>query len=271
MLAGRTVLENSEQTTADVVYNQYDFRMSAILAPRKRGSFEIKRGIVPQGTLLWTYDHREGRVSKAWYGFDYPLVILLENDDIWMSDSQPEVEEIMGAAAKAKGDVLISGLGIGLLPTFLKDKADVERIDIVERQPEVIDLVFDQIASPKMRIVNDDVFHFLDTTSNQYDFIYVDIWKPITAPLKEIDAARQKAVRCLKPDGVFWCWLQELYDRIKDRLPQEPTGPTSKEGLHEPCLICGKTLRDDYAGLCGNCAEGMGLKLVSETSGQKAA
>lgn len=30
-------------------------------------------------------------------------------------------------------------------------------------------------------------------------------------------------------------------------------------GIYEPCLICAKTLRNDYAGLCMDCADSMGL------------
>jgi hypothetical protein len=260
---GQCIMENAVGAEPEIIYNQYDYRMSTILKTGKRGSFEIKRGVVPEGTPLWTYDHKQGTVSQAFCAFDYPLMILLESGDIWMSDSQPEVEEIMGAVAVAKGDVLIAGLGIGLLPTFLKDKEDVVRIDIVEMHQQVIDLVFDQIASPKMKIINDDIFHYLDTTSNKYDLIYIDIWKPITTPLREIHAARRQAEKCLKPNGVFWCWLQELYDRIQDKLPAEPTGPTSEPGPHEPCLVCGKVIRDDYAGLCGECADGLGLRLTA--------
>ncbi len=258
-------MENTVEVEPAVVFNQYDYRMSTILKPDKRGSFEIKRGVVPEGTLTWTYDHQQGTVSQALCAFDYPLMVLLESGDIWMSDSQPEVEEIMGAVAVARGDVLIAGLGIGLLPTFLKEKEEVVSISIVEMHQEVIDLVFHQIASPKMRIIKDDIFHYLDTTPVKYDMIYIDIWKPVTTPLKDIETARRKAEKCLKPDGVFWCWLQELYDRIKDKLPVEPTGPTSEPGPHEPCLVCGKVIRDDYAGLCGDCAGGLGLKLTSGT------
>lgn len=242
-----------------IIQNRYDFRMSTILKEGKIGSFEITKRIIHKGTVLGMYNSKEGRITKGEYQFDYPLVTLDESGCTWMSDAQFEVEGAIGAVTAARGDVLIAGLGIGLLPTFIKDKKSVRRIDIVELHQDVIYLVFNQIASPKMRIIKDDIFHYLSTTPNRYDFIHIDIWNSITAPLEEIDLARGKAQGCLKPNGVMWCWLQELYDRIKDKLPKEPTQATSEAGVHEPCLICGKRLRHDYAGLCMDCADLMGL------------
>lgn len=243
----------------ETIYNLYDFRMSHLLKEGKVGSFEIKKKIIPKGTILNMYSSKEGRIFKGKYQFDYPLVTLDEDGYTWMSDSQLEMESIIGAIIAAKGDVLIGGLGIGLLPTLIKNNRNVKRIDIVELHQEVIDLVFPYIRSKKMRIIKDDIFHYLDTTENRYDFIHIDIWGSIVAPLKEIDNAQEKAKGCLKPNGIIWCWLQELYDRIKDKLPREPIHKTGPATIYDPCLICGKTLRYDYAGLCMDCADLMGL------------
>lgn len=241
------------------ICNQYDFRMSSILKEGKKDSFEIKKEVIPRDIVMNIYNNKEGRITKGKYQFDYPSVVLKENGNIWMSDSQLEVESIIEAVAVARGDVLIGGLGIGLLPTFIKNTRSVRKIDIVELHQEVIDLVFHQIATSKMRVINDDIFHYLDTTNNKYDFIHIDIWSSITAPMKEIDIVKEKAQRCLKPNGIIWCWLQELYNRIKDKLPKEPIFKTNILAIHEPCLICGKKLRNDYAGLCMDCADDMGV------------
>lgn len=242
-----------------IVYNWYDFRMSSILSVNKIGSFTIEKTTIAKGTILDIYNSKEGRITKGKYAFDYPLVKLVEDGHTWMSDSQLEVESAIGAISAARGNVLIGGLGIGLLPTFIMKKKSVNRIDIVELYQEVIDLVFPYIKTPKMNIINDDIFHYLDITPNMYDFIHIDIWGSITAPLKEIDATREKAEKCLKSGGIIWCWLQELYNRIKNKLPKEPIPQTSFFAICDPCLICGKTLRYDYAGICMDCADNMGV------------
>lgn len=241
------------------IYNTYDFVMSRTLKEGQVGKFELVKTIIPAGTVMHVYSRHAGKITKGKYGFDYPAVILKEDGHSLMSDTQLEIESVVGAAEAARGDVLIGGLGIGLLPTLIKTKATVESVDIIELHQEVIDLVFLQVATAKMRAICGNIFHYLDTTDRRYDFIHIDIWNSLTVPIRELDGARQKAQRCLKPDGTTWCWLQELYGRIKEKLPKTPTRQTSPAAMHEPCLICGKTLRFDYAGLCMDCADDMEL------------
>lgn len=242
---------------ARILYNEYPFTMTELLKPGRSGEFELIKTIIPKGKEFRLYD-RSGRVFKGKYTFDYPTVILKEQGVAWMSDSQLEIGSVEGAVSAAKGNCLISGLGIGLLPTLIGHNEVVKSIDIVELRQEVIDLVFHQIKNDKMHIIKGDIFSYLETTDKKYDFIHVDIWKNITATIKEIDKAREAAQRCLNPNGIIWCWLQELYDNIKDKLPRTPVSP-GRVTLYEPCLICGKTVRYDYAGLCVSCATGMGV------------
>lgn len=242
---------------ARVLYNTYPFTMTELLEPGKSGDFELIKTIIPKGKKVKLYDRR-GRIFTGKYTFDYPIVILKQGGKAWMSDSQLEIESVEGAILAAKGNCLVSGLGIGLLPTLIRHKEVVESIDIVELRQEVIDLVFDQIRNDKMRIIKGDIFSYLETTDKKYDFIHIDIWPTITATIKELDKAREAAQGCLNPNGILWCWLQELYDNIKDKLPRTPVSPGSV-ALYDPCLICGKTVRYDYAGLCVSCATGMGV------------
>lgn len=241
------------------IYNSYDFIMSRMLKQGKVGRFELVKDTLLIGSIMNMYDRYAGRLTRGVYAFDYPSIMLKEDGRTWMSDTQLETESVAGAVEAARGDVLIGGLGIGLLPTLIKEKASIKSIDIVELHQEVIDLVFHQIATAKMRGVCDNIFHYLDTTDKRYDFIHIDIWSSLTAPIREIDEAGRRAQRCLKPDGTVWCWLQELYDRIKEKMPKTPTQQTSLSGVHEPCLICGKTVRFDFAGLCMDCADDMEL------------
>lgn len=242
---------------ARVLYNTYPFTMTELLEPARSGEFELIKTIIPKGKEVRLYD-RSGRIFPGEYAFDYPTVILKQGGKAWMSDSQLEIESAEGAVLAAKGNCLVSGLGIGLLPTLIGRKEVVESIDIVELRQEVIDLVFDQIRNDKMCVIKGDIFSYLETTDKKYDFIHIDIWPTITATIRELDKAMEAAQRCLSPNGVVWCWLQELYDRIKDKLPKTPVSP-GKVSLYEPCLICGKTVRYDYAGLCVACATGMGI------------
>ncbi len=233
--------------------------MSQILTEAKDGDFSIVKKVARKGKRLQTYDSQKGRLFYDVLDCDLPVVVLLEGGNVWMSDAPLEQESVKPAVALAKGDVLICGLGIGLLPTLIKHKKAVKQIDIVEINQQVIDLVFNRIKTPKMNIIYADAWKYLKETEKKYDFIHIDIWASITAPIKEVGKAIELGKRCLKPNGEIRCWMQELYDRIIDKLPKHPIRVTSKPGFHPPCLICGKTLRNDYAGLCMDCSDTLGL------------
>jgi hypothetical protein len=193
-----------------VELRKYPFTMSTILKQGSIGKFAIEKTTISKGTVVDRYKRFTGRMVKMRCGSDRPVVKLTEDGNTWMSDNPFEVESIMGAVEVASGDVLTGGLGIGLLPTLINDK--VTRIDIVELNQEVIDLVFHQVATEKMKIIRDDLFHYLKSTDKRYDFICIDVWQETLLPLLEIDEAKKLAQRCLKPGGTTWCWLQETHD-----------------------------------------------------------
>jgi DNA-directed RNA polymerase subunit RPC12/RpoP len=245
---------------------KYTTVMSKILKERSIGNFMLQKKVIPKGTELQMYDRKIGRIYWDVIDADFPIVVLCEKKDdswdVWMSDAPFEQESTLPAVEMAKGEVLICGLGIGYLPTMIKNKKSVKSIDIVELNKEVIDLVFDQIKNPKMNLIHADAWKYLAETEKKYDFIHIDIWGSITAPLREVGKAIKLGKRCLKPNGKIRCWLQELYDRIIDKIPKKPIHITGLAGIYPPCLICGKTFRNDYAGLCMDCADALGVSEV---------
>lgn len=188
----------------------YPFTMSKILKEQRVGKFAIEKTVTHTGTIIEGYDSYNGKIRNVKLTFEYPVVKLTEDGNTWMSDTLFEVESNMGAVEMARGDVLSSGLGIGLLPTLMKDKAS--SIDIIEVSQDVIDLVFHQVATDKMKIIHDELCHYLTTTEKKYDLICIDIWQDTLLPLWDIDGMKKIAERCLKPGGTTWCWLQEVYE-----------------------------------------------------------
>lgn len=232
--------------------------MTPILKPSQNGKVRLERKEVPKDHVEKMYDRKFGTMAMA--RFDKPAIITrLMEEGLWMSDTPLEAESLASAVELAHGDVLVAGLGLGFLPFVLEASPTVTSIDIVELRPEIIDLVYPQLElKDKTDIICGDFYSFVDMTSKRYDFIYVDIWGSITAPLREINKATASAKKILRPGGEVLCWFQELYDRVKERLPKEPT-THSEFSRYEPCLICGKILRHNYAGLCMDCADSLGV------------
>ena len=103
---------------------------------------------------------------------------LINRCDCVMSDTPMEKETNRDFVRNAHGNVLIGGLGIGLIILAIQDKEDVKQITVVEKNREVIELVGKQLPlNFKVNVVNDDVFEYKPLI--KYNTIYMDIWNYI--------------------------------------------------------------------------------------------
>jgi hypothetical protein len=98
-----------------------------------------------------------------------------EQCGVWMSDSPSEELTQQGVVDKCTGKVLVAGLGLGFVAHELSKKPDIERIDIVELNQDVINLVWRHVRSPKMNLITGDIFEYLGATNEHYDWFYFDI------------------------------------------------------------------------------------------------
>ena len=238
--------------------NRYTTALSRKFVEKSIGDFSIKKDVLPKGTFIRTY-YPGGMFYHDTLNQDFPIVRLIEEKGgIWMSDTPMEQEALRIPSIIARGDILIVGLGLGLLPTLIKMRNKmVDSITIIEKNREVANLVYNKIKSRKTSLLLNDGESYLSVPGRKFDFISIDVWGSITAPIKEIDHWTNLARNRLKKGGEVRCWLQELYDRIKNKLPKEPVLKPGPPAVYDPCLICGKTLRNDYAGLCLDCADDM--------------
>lgn len=90
-----------------------------------------------------------------------------------MNNSDEEKGFNLEIISKARGDVLIAGLGIGLIVLPIMNKENVISIDIVEKYQEIIDLIEPQLPlNGKVNIIHQDIISFVPT--KKYDIIYFD-------------------------------------------------------------------------------------------------
>ncbi len=239
--------------------NRYSHAIYHKLPHRRIGNFSIEKSVLPKGKSTRTY-HPSGFFYNDELSDDYPVVMLQEGDDILMSDTPMEQEAYSLPVAFAYGDVLMVGLGLGLLPQLLKEhNMQVDHITIVELREEVKGLVWDRVKVPKADMVIADGKEFLKNAGKRFDYVFIDVWGTINGTLEDVRNWRELAQGCLRKGGIVDFWLRELYNRIEYRLDQGPSLATSPPGLNDPCLICGKKWRNDYAGLCADCADPLGL------------
>lgn len=144
--------------------------------------------------------------------FQYPCV--KENGREWMTVTPNEINTMKKAVTHACGNALTFGLGLGYYAYMVSQKKDVERITIVERDREVIQL-FSEIILPqfsnrqKINIVCADAFDFADRElpKGVYDHIFTDIWHDSSDGMELYLKMRER--EHLSPNARFDYWIEK--------------------------------------------------------------
>jgi spermidine synthase len=161
-------------------------------------------------------------VMQAWManrdgGGAYPLVLtkgrharLWVGEEMMMSDAESERVTCLPLIEHARGDVLIAGLGLGMVLWPLVRKRSVRSVTVLERYPSVVALVGPHVPrSRKLTIETVDVFDF-EPMGQRFDTIFFDIW-PTVSVKNLIDMARlhQRYAPHLAPGGWMESWARD--------------------------------------------------------------
>ena len=123
-------------------------------------------------------DKENSRIGYFDHKFSY--LALTEGNNIWMSLNPNEIETMKPYIEKAKGNVLVLGLGMGYVPFMMALKQEVKSITIIEKDPEIIGL-FNSLIYPnfknkeKIKIIEDDAINYT-RKQNKFDYIFADLW-----------------------------------------------------------------------------------------------
>ena len=180
--------------------------MGEILKDRQVGEWKLEHFQIKPGDL---YAFKNG-IDPGNY------VRLRHNGRIMMSDTDMEHRTNMDFCVQANGDVLIGGLGIGLIILAIQDNPEVRSITVVEKSQEVIDMVATQLPlNEKVKIIQADVFFWKPQRGAQYDTIYMDIWPWLDDRTyqEEMLPLKRKFAHYLKPKTVSpnrfnRCWAE---------------------------------------------------------------
>lgn len=137
-------------------------------------------------------------------------------DGCIMSDTPMEHRTNYEILNKANGDVLIGGLGIGMILLPLMNKKEVTSITIVEKYEDIINMVGSQLPlNEKVKIIEGDIFENNFPRGSKFDTIYFDIWNYINSDVyEEMQNLKKKYKRCLrskKENQNSWigCWAEK--------------------------------------------------------------
>tara|TARA_Y100001938_G_scaffold144104_1_gene218137 strand:+ start:3656 stop:4180 length:525 start_codon:yes stop_codon:yes gene_type:complete len=123
-----------------------------------------------------------------------------------MDDSGLEAEQATEFLSAATGDVLLAGLGLGMVLQPLIDNQNVTSITIIEKYQDVIDLVSPHIVSSKtINIVNDDIYTW--NPDKNYDVAWFDSYvypQDGDEPLGDYLSVMTTKYRTVVGSAYFW-------------------------------------------------------------------
>lgn len=143
-----------------------------------------------------------------------------------MTDTDMEQRTSARFVRMATGDVLVAGLGLGMILLPAARKENVRSILVVEKYQDVIDSVLPQIKSflkpeeaAKIAVVCEDILIWKAPKGFKFDCIYFDIWPNIcTENLKQIAKLHCRFKGRLKGDRFMDSWARDI---LKAKRGQE--------------------------------------------------
>ena len=145
-----------------------------------------------------------------------------EGWETWMSLTPLEIESQELGYLNATGHVAIMGLGMGWIAANAALCAEVTRVTVVERDPEVVSLfhrsgAFDSIPEQgrrKIEIVLDDALTWRPEPEAAVDFLYADIWLQLMEP-GALGQVRQMQDNVQSRTLYFWGQELAIYAAIQ--------------------------------------------------------
>lgn len=191
---------------------------------KKHGSaeivlYEVTRHDIMMGTIR-AKTHIDRQLAYTPPGMYVKLEI---NGRLMMSSTNMEFITNLPFLDHVTGDVLIGGLGLGLILEELRGRKEVRSVTVIEKNPDVIALVAPTVREAK--IIEGDVFKWEPVPGRHFDTIYMDIWENATKEEDpEIRALRLRYKKWLRKGGTVGAWGG---NPLKWR---RPTGRTSRVG-----------------------------------------
>ena len=151
-----------------------------------------------------------------------------------MSTSPQEVSMMLkDARVFSGGHALVAGLGLGVLPQIIEERA--ASITVVEIEPTVVELVWDAVKGQTWNLVEGDAYEYIATAHQRFDFVYLDTWYGSSySPDQLLTHLRNKALarRVLRPHGQVVIWDEE---GMRDQYIQD--GATIRKMFLLPALL----------------------------------
>jgi len=197
----------------------YEELTGSIIPEGESGDWKIERFTVSEQEAK--FDNMRASIHGS-RRFCWPgtYTRLTRNGKTIMSDTVDEVGDILGPIREAKnrgGDVLINGLGLGIVVNAILKNDNVNSVTVIEISQDVIDLVgshWMEKYGDRLNIIKADALEYKSPKGMKYSVVWHDIWDNICADnLEEMKKLHRKYGRKSEWQG-SWCRADcEYYNR----------------------------------------------------------
>lgn len=136
---------------------------------------------------------------------------------LMMSDTHMERYTNQFFIDNAHGDVMIAGLGVGLILNALENKVqsgEVNSITVYEKYQDVIDLVLPKYKHLPIKVICQDILEYRPPKEETYDTIYFDIWPRISkSNLQQIKILHNRWKFRKRENGYMDSWMKSYIQR----------------------------------------------------------
>ena len=124
-----------------------------------------------------------------------------------MQDSEAEYNEHQWLWDNATGDVLVGGLGIGMIHQPLIDNPNVTSVTIVELEQDVVDLVWEHCAKDdRFTLIQEDLETWDIPTDSSWNIAWLDTWLTDNSlTMNEYDASMNDKYSPYCEEIKTWC------------------------------------------------------------------
>lgn len=134
---------------------------------------------------------------------------------LMMSDTSMEKRSNLEVVRMSRGNVLIAGLGLGMVLLPILEKDSVTSVTVIEKYADVVKLVEPSIRkaagehSSKLKVIVADIFEWQPPKAEKWDTIYFDIWPTICLDnLEEMTTLHRKFARKHAPGAWVDSWMR---------------------------------------------------------------
>jgi len=167
----------------------------------KNGIWKIEKFIVERQDYRSMFNGRGIPIGKE-------FTRLMRGNQVVMSDTPAEIRDHREFIDRANGNVLIAGLGIGMVLQAVAKKENVLHVTVVEKSKEVIEMVWNHYKEKfgdKIEIINADILKWKSDKNVVYDVSWYDIWEDICGDnLEEMKKLHRRFAKKTKWQG-SWC------------------------------------------------------------------